>query len=166
MASDGTSEFSLFFCKYWSCCVICNSSDNLHRAWGSEKKTWVNVNALSTHVRHPASSPSPRLQNYRRWCLVFISKTACKPCWDCSWTVGIPLPEHCQTKSASALSRFLNEYNWSTRKVVRTVRKAALQILSQSRLGRRPRLQVILDLTTLEKEGKFQKFKHLMGLQR
>jgi hypothetical protein len=76
---------------------------------------------------------------------------------------GSPLPEHCQTKSASALSRFLNEYNWSTRKVIRAVRKAALQqILSQSRLGRRPRLQVILDLTTLEKEGKFQEFKHLI----
>lgn len=29
-----------------------------------------------------------------------------------------PLPEHCQTKSASALSRFLNEYKWSTRQVL------------------------------------------------
>lgn len=39
---------------------------------------------------------------------------------------GILLPEHCQTKSASALSRFLNEYKWSTRQVVRAVRQAAL----------------------------------------
>jgi hypothetical protein len=76
---------------------------------------------------------------------------------------GIPLPEHCETKSASALSRFLNEYQWPTRQVIRAVRKAALQqILSQSRIGRRPTLQVILDLTTLEKTGKFKEFKHLI----
>jgi hypothetical protein len=31
---------------------------------------------------------------------------------------GHPLPQHSQTKSASALSRFLNEYNWSTRAVI------------------------------------------------
>lgn len=73
---------------------------------------------------------------------------------------GIPLPEHCKTKSASALSRFLNEYKWSTRQVIRAVRSAAIQqILSQPRLGRRPTLQVILDLTTLEKVGKFKEFK-------
>lgn len=33
---------------------------------------------------------------------------------------GHPLPEHCKTKSASALSRFLNVYDWSTRSVIRT----------------------------------------------
>ncbi len=38
---------------------------------------------------------------------------------------GIPLPEHCKTKSASALSRFLNEYKWPTRQVIKAVRKAA-----------------------------------------
>lgn len=76
---------------------------------------------------------------------------------------GVPLPEHCKTKSASALSRFLNEYKWSTRQVIRAVRKAALQqILSQPRKGRRPTLQVILDLTTLEKAGKFREFQHLV----
>lgn len=76
---------------------------------------------------------------------------------------GVPLPEHCQTKSASALSRFLNEYKWSTRKVIRAVRQAAIQqILCQPRLGRRPTLQVILDLTTLEKAGKFKEFKDLI----
>ncbi|MBW4639022.1 MAG: transposase [Gloeocapsa sp. UFS-A4-WI-NPMV-4B04] len=76
---------------------------------------------------------------------------------------GVSLPEHCQTKSASALSRFLNEYKWSTRQVIREVRKVALQqILSQPRIGRRPTLQVIIDLTTLEKAGKFKEFKHLI----
>jgi len=77
---------------------------------------------------------------------------------------GHPLPQHSQTKSASALSRFLNEYNWPTRAVIRAARSAALeQILSQRRLGRRPVLQVIIDLTTLEKTGKF---KALEGLVR
>lgn len=76
---------------------------------------------------------------------------------------GYPLPEHCQTKSASALSRFLNEYKWSTRQVIRAVRTAAIQqILCQPRVGRRPTLQVILDLTTLEKTGKFKEFKDLI----
>lgn len=47
--------------------------------------------------------------------------------------------------------------------MVKEVRKAALQqILSQLRLGRRPTLQVILDLTTLEKVGKFKEFKDLI----
>jgi len=76
---------------------------------------------------------------------------------------GISIPEHCKTKSASALSRFLNEYKWPTRQVIRAVREAVLQqILSQPRVGRRPTLQVILDLTTLEKVGKFKEFKHLI----
>ena len=76
---------------------------------------------------------------------------------------GVPLPEHCKTKSASALSRFLNEYKWPTRQVIRAVRQAACkQILSQPRVGRRPTLQVIIDLTTLEKAGKFKEFQHLV----
>ena len=33
---------------------------------------------------------------------------------------GHPLPEHCKSKSASALSRFLNIYDWSSRSVIRT----------------------------------------------
>ena len=76
---------------------------------------------------------------------------------------GFPLPEHCQTKSASALSRFLNRYKWSTRQVIRTVRQAVRQqILSLPQVGRQPILRVILDLTTLEKVGKFKEFKHLI----
>ena len=76
---------------------------------------------------------------------------------------GFPLPEHCKTKSASALSRFLNEYQWSTRQVIKMVRQAILhQILSQPLVGRRPTLQIILDLTTLEKTGKFKEFKELI----
>ena len=41
---------------------------------------------------------------------------------------GHPLPQHSQLKSAGALSRFLNEYDWSTRQVIRAVRQ---QILDQ-----------------------------------
>jgi hypothetical protein len=70
---------------------------------------------------------------------------------------GHPLPQQCKTKSASALSRFLNVYRWSTRRFIRTIRKIVLQqILTQRRQGRRPLLQVIIDLTTLEKCGKFK----------
>ncbi|WP_339363554.1 transposase [Aliterella atlantica] len=76
---------------------------------------------------------------------------------------GISLPEHCRSKSASALSRFLNEYKWPTRQVIRAVRQAAIQqIMSQPRSGRRPTLQVIIDLTTLEKAGKFKEFQNLV----
>jgi len=75
-----------------------------------------------------------------------------------------PLPQQCKTKSASALSRFLNVYPWSTRWLIRTSCSFVLQqILSQPRQGRRPILQVIIDLTTLEKRGKF---KLLNGLVR
>ena len=76
---------------------------------------------------------------------------------------GHPLPEHSQTKSASALSRFLNINPWPTRDMIRTVRNHALrQVLSECPLGRKPFLQVIIDLTTLEKSGKFKEFEHLI----
>jgi hypothetical protein len=76
---------------------------------------------------------------------------------------GYPLPQHCQTKSASALSRFLNTYDWPTRKIIRTTRQHIIKaILSCCHKGRRPKLQVILDLTTLEKCGKFKAFKDLI----
>ncbi|MBW4502753.1 MAG: transposase [Scytonema hyalinum WJT4-NPBG1] len=78
---------------------------------------------------------------------------------------GYPLPEHSKSKSASALSRFLNIYNWSTRKIIRTTRQQILkQILSECPKGRKPFLQVIIELTTLEKFGKFKGFKHLISV--
>jgi len=77
---------------------------------------------------------------------------------------GNSVPHHCTTKSESAISRFLNHYNWSTRSLIRTVRVWILNlILSQRKKGRKPTLQVILDLTTLEKVGKFP---HLQNLVR
>lgn len=78
---------------------------------------------------------------------------------------GHPLPEHSKTKSASALSRFLNTNPWSTRQMIRTVRNHVLgQVLSECSKGRKPFLQVIIDLTTLEKCGKFQKFEDLISI--
>ncbi|UXE59818.1 MAG: transposase [Woronichinia naegeliana WA131] len=76
---------------------------------------------------------------------------------------GHPLPQHSQTKSPSALSRFLNQYDWGTRQIIRAVRKAILkELLTYAPRGRRPWLQVIVDLTTLEKCGKFKAFEHLI----
>lgn len=78
---------------------------------------------------------------------------------------GCPLPEHSQTKSSSALSRFLNINPWSTRNMIRTIRDHVLQqVLSECPKGRRPFLQVIIDLTTLEKSGKFKEFEHLISV--
>ncbi len=76
---------------------------------------------------------------------------------------GYPLPQHSKSKSASALSRFLNIYNWSTIGVIRTTRNRVIkEILSLATLGRKPFLQVIIDLTTLEKAGKFKGFENLI----
>lgn len=70
---------------------------------------------------------------------------------------GHSLPEHSQTVSASALSRFLNQYNWSTRAIIRSIRaQIVAQIQAERPAGRRPILQVIFDMTTLEKVGKFK----------
>lgn len=77
---------------------------------------------------------------------------------------GKSVPHHCQTKSESAISRFLNHYQWSTRSLIRNVRSCILNlILSQRKKGRKPTLEVILDLTTLEKVGNFP---HLQNLVR
>ncbi len=76
---------------------------------------------------------------------------------------GNSVPHHCPTKSASAISRFLNHYQWSTRSLIRTVRSSILNlILSQRRTGRKPTLQVMLDLTTLEKVGQFPHLQELV----
>ena len=69
---------------------------------------------------------------------------------------GQSLPQHSITVSPSALSRFLNHYQWSVRGVIRVSRAEIIRIVKAERLpGRRPILQVILDMTTLEKVGKF-----------
>jgi hypothetical protein len=40
---------------------------------------------------------------------------------------GYPLPQHSKSKSPSALSRFINIYNWSTRGVIRTARNRIIK---------------------------------------
>lgn len=77
----------------------------------------------------------------------------------------VALPEHCVLKSAAALSRFMNEYGWPTRSVIRATRKHILkELLKYAPRGRRPHLQVIIDLTTLEKRGKFKAFAQLIHI--
>ena len=77
----------------------------------------------------------------------------------------IALPEHCVLKSAAALSRFMNEYGWPTRAVIRATRKQVLkELLKYAPRGKRPHLQVIIDLTTLEKRGKFTAFAQLIHI--
>lgn len=68
---------------------------------------------------------------------------------------GHPLPQHTRVKSASSLSRFLNHYSWSTREVIRTTRQTVLQQITQHRLRKDLPLRVLIDLTSLEKCGKF-----------
>jgi hypothetical protein len=79
---------------------------------------------------------------------------------------GIALPEHSKHKSASALSRFLNLYSWSTRGLIRLLRKNTLEALLErpSKSGRRPILRAIIDLTPLEKSGKFEGLEGLIHL--
>jgi Transposase DDE domain len=70
---------------------------------------------------------------------------------------GQALPQHSELVSASGLSRFLNHYAWPTRAVIRAVRAEVVrQVKAQDRYGAMPILHVVLDLTTLEKVGKFK----------
>jgi len=68
---------------------------------------------------------------------------------------GHALPAHTSVKSASSLSRFLNRYHWSTRGVIRTTRQAVLQQLASHLPHARTPIRILVDLTTLEKSGKF-----------
>jgi Transposase DDE domain len=77
----------------------------------------------------------------------------------------VALPEQCVIKSAAALSRFLNEYGWPTRAVIQATRKQIIkELLKYAPRGKRPHLQVIIDLTTLEKRGKFKAFNWLIHI--
>jgi hypothetical protein len=73
---------------------------------------------------------------------------------------GHPLPQQTQLKSASALSRFLNHYTWSSRAVLRASRQAILEQVKQHLPSPGSSLKVLIDLTTLEKCGKFSHLSH------
>jgi len=78
---------------------------------------------------------------------------------------GHPLPTYSKAKSPSALSRFFNKSSWSTKAVIAAIRAYVLrQLLSYRPTGRRPWLQVIVDLTSLEKRGKFKSFASLLSV--
>ena len=74
-------------------------------------------------------------------------------------------PRHSQTKSEAALSRFLNHYGWPTTKVIRTTRAKVQRWIDsyfKSRRGRRPIVYAVVDLTCLEKTGKFKGLEELV----
>ena len=75
---------------------------------------------------------------------------------------GKPLPTYSQSKSESAISRFFNKYNWSTRAVIREQRRAIKQALFSQKTMPRRILEILIDLTTLEKTGKFKGLKGLI----
>ena len=78
---------------------------------------------------------------------------------------GTAAPEHCQSKSPASLSRFLNRYDWSTHSLIKSLRNWIVeQLISYVPKGRKPHLQVIIDLTTLEKRGKFKAFEQLIRI--
>lgn len=76
---------------------------------------------------------------------------------------GQPLPSLATVKSPSAISRFLNHYAWNVRGLIRVMRRHALDqyhLHRRSARGRSARLELIVDLTSLRKEGRFE---HLQG---
>ena len=71
---------------------------------------------------------------------------------------GRPLPQRSLSRSPSALSRFLNHARWPTWKLSLAIQQATEETLARfaaARRGRKPRLLLILDLTSLEKAGNF-----------
>ena len=78
---------------------------------------------------------------------------------------GLALPEHANHKSPSAISSFLNLYPWPTTSVIRALRREVLEILLQRRkVGRRPILRAIVDLTPLQKSGSFEGLQGLVHI--
>lgn len=71
---------------------------------------------------------------------------------------GKPLPHYSKLKSESAISRFFNHYRWDTRQLIRHTRQQVTDVIQtyQGRKGRKHHLELIVDLTTLEKRGKFK----------
>ena len=61
-------------------------------------------------------------------------------------------------KSPGAISRFLNHQNWSSRTLIRTIRQHALRTFREylrGRRGRPPLIEIIVDTTSIAKEGVF-----------
>ncbi|PTA66744.1 transposase [Deinococcus arcticus] len=71
---------------------------------------------------------------------------------------GRPLPARATVKSPAAISRFLNHAHWDLRSLCRFMRQAALELFNDTwkhAPHHRPRVEFLVDLTSLEKAGKF-----------
>ena len=71
---------------------------------------------------------------------------------------GNPRPEHAEGASTSGLSRFYNDYTWNLRFIIRTIRntiKQKLVNLARHKRTRKHVLQLMIDLTSLQKTGEF-----------
>ncbi|NEQ45568.1 MAG: transposase [Leptolyngbya sp. SIOISBB] len=80
-------------------------------------------------------------------------------------TSSCPRPQRSQTKSAAALSRFLNRYGWPTGKAIRATRQSLKRLINsylKSHRGRLPIVYAVVDLTCLEKTGKYQELQGLV----
>jgi hypothetical protein len=72
--------------------------------------------------------------------------------------LGLTRFDHATAKSPGAISRFLNHQPWCLRTLVRAMRTHALRSFQAARRGRRgrpPALEIIVDTTSIAKEGKF-----------
>ncbi|ULH15971.1 transposase [Deinococcus sp. KNUC1210] len=73
--------------------------------------------------------------------------------------MGKPLPAYATVKSPTALSRFLNHAPWNVTAMIRVMRHHAHSQLKAYRkrcVGRSPRLELMVDLTSIAKEGRFE----------
>ena len=70
--------------------------------------------------------------------------------------------DHSEGKSASSLSRYLNKYRWSTKALWASIRRHQMETLLGIKGRGRPYLKVIVDLTSIEKVGKFPKLEKYM----
>lgn len=69
------------------------------------------------------------------------------------------------TKSEAALSRFLNRYGWSTMRAMQTTRQQCKRLIEsylKSHRGRLPIVYAVVDLTCLEKTGKYKQLQELV----
>ena len=72
--------------------------------------------------------------------------------------LGITLFSKAKTKSPASISRFLNHQNWSLRGLVRIMRQHSLNTFHEylhGRRGRPPMIEIIVDMTSIAKEGVF-----------
>ena len=72
---------------------------------------------------------------------------------------GQPLPQLATVKSPSAISRFLNHYQWNVRQIIRIMRQHVItefQRYRQTPKGRNCKVELIVDMTSLLKEGRFE----------